>query len=182
MSWDSFWFWIEHHPGLASWVQAVGSIASIWAAFLIGNKQIRKQNKIRSEERQAKLSAFHAVIRAAAQNASTFAQLLSAGNSLATVEENWRLIFSSNFKASQRAIAGLPSHELGTYRLVESFHSLAGAIDQITAIVEGRLAGGKITEEEFFSMRADILVQCRVCEMSWVRFESACKDLGHIGE
>ncbi|GLO19230.1 TPA: hypothetical protein QEM53_003742 [Pseudomonas putida] len=179
MSWDCFSFWIEHHPGLASWVQALGSIASIWAAFLIGNKQIQKQNKVRNEERQAKLAAFYAVIRAASQNALTFAQLLNAGNSLATVEENWRLIFSSHFKTSQRAIANLPSHELGTYNLVESFHSLAGAIDQIAVIVEGKLASGKMTEEEFISMRADVLVQCRVCGLSWERFELACKGLNH---
>lgn len=179
MSWDSFLFWIEHHPGLAAWVQAFGSIASIWAAFLIGNKQIQKQNKVRQEEREAKLGAFYAVIRTASQSAFTFAELLSAGNSIAAVEENWRLIFSSSFKTSQRTIANLPTHELGSYNLVESFHSIAGAIDQIIVIVEGRFASRDVSEEDYVSMRADVLVQCRVCRLSWERFELACKQLNY---
>ncbi|MBA1195279.1 hypothetical protein G7007_20865 [Pseudomonas entomophila] len=179
MSWDCFSFWIEHHPGLASWVQAIGSIASIWAAFFIGNKQIKKQNKIRDEERQAKLGAFYAVVRAAAHDSATFAELLKSGNSFTTIEENWRLIFSSAFTTSRRAIANLPSHELGTYDLVESFHSLAGAIDQIFVIVESKIASKNISDEDFISMRTDVLVQCRVCGLSWDRFELACKGLNY---
>lgn len=35
MSWEVVSCWIESHPGLASWVQAVGSIAAIMAAWAI---------------------------------------------------------------------------------------------------------------------------------------------------
>ncbi len=34
MSWECVSYWIEHHPGLASWVQAIGSILAIVAAGL----------------------------------------------------------------------------------------------------------------------------------------------------
>ncbi|WP_300627036.1 hypothetical protein [Pseudomonas sp.] len=32
MSWECVSYWIEHHPGLASWVQAVFSVIAIFAA------------------------------------------------------------------------------------------------------------------------------------------------------
>lgn len=46
MSWDCISYWIEHHPGLASWVQAVGSIVAIIAAIVIASAQNRHQSKI----------------------------------------------------------------------------------------------------------------------------------------
>ncbi|MEF0144351.1 MULTISPECIES: hypothetical protein [Pseudomonas] len=49
MSWECISYWIEHHPGLASWVQAVGSICAIIYAVRIANKQFQRtvdqQNK-----------------------------------------------------------------------------------------------------------------------------------------
>lgn len=41
MSWEAVSYWIEHHPGLASWVQAVGSIVAILAAIWIANRDSR---------------------------------------------------------------------------------------------------------------------------------------------
>jgi hypothetical protein len=45
MSWESISYWIEHHPGLASWVQAVGSIAAILVAIYIASGQSRRERK-----------------------------------------------------------------------------------------------------------------------------------------
>ena len=39
MSWESVSIWIEHHPGLASWVQAIGAIAALGIAIWIPNRQ-----------------------------------------------------------------------------------------------------------------------------------------------
>lgn len=43
MSWESISYWIEHHPGLASWVQAVGSIIAILVAVRVASSQRREQ-------------------------------------------------------------------------------------------------------------------------------------------
>ncbi|WP_440972962.1 hypothetical protein [Pseudomonas koreensis] len=43
MSWESISYWIEHHPGLASWVQAVGSILAILVAVRVASSQKREQ-------------------------------------------------------------------------------------------------------------------------------------------
>jgi hypothetical protein len=39
MSWEVVSCWIESHPGLASWVQAIGAIAALVIAILIPNLQ-----------------------------------------------------------------------------------------------------------------------------------------------
>lgn len=46
MSWECISFWIEHHPGLASWVQAVGSIGAILAAIWISGGERRQRAKV----------------------------------------------------------------------------------------------------------------------------------------
>lgn len=43
MNWESISYWIEHHPGLASWVQAVGSILAILVAVRVASSQKREQ-------------------------------------------------------------------------------------------------------------------------------------------
>ncbi len=60
MSVDSISFWIESHPGLASWVQAVGSIAAILAAIWIASRDSRLARKAEAESKK------NAVIRAEA--------------------------------------------------------------------------------------------------------------------
>ncbi|MDY7565826.1 hypothetical protein QN400_10695 [Pseudomonas sp. RTC3] len=45
MSWESISYWIEHHPGLASWVQALGSILAILVAVRVASSQKREQLK-----------------------------------------------------------------------------------------------------------------------------------------
>lgn len=54
MSWEVVSCWIESHPGLASWVQAVGSIFAIIVAVAISGSDRRYQAKIaRSARRDA---------------------------------------------------------------------------------------------------------------------------------
>ncbi|MCK9801423.1 hypothetical protein M1B34_28080 [Pseudomonas sp. MAFF 302030] len=161
---------------VAAWVQAVGAIASIWAAFLIGNRQIREQNRIRREEQRARLLAFYSVVRNAAQNSLAFESLLTSDNSLAAVQENWQLMFSQMFKVSQRALSQLPSHELGNYDLVESFHSIAGSIDTLVAAVDSSLFSTAFQQQEFIFLRQNALIHCRVCRLGWERFEQACRE------
>lgn len=50
MSWECISYWVEHHPGLASWVQAVGAIISIWGAFEISRRQQNAQLKKAEKE------------------------------------------------------------------------------------------------------------------------------------
>lgn len=54
MSWEVVSCWIESHPGLASWVQAFGSIAAILAAIWIAGRDSRAR---RLSDYDAKRSA-----------------------------------------------------------------------------------------------------------------------------
>jgi hypothetical protein len=55
MSWECVSYWIEHHPGLASWVQAVGSIMAILAAIWIANRDSRFRRNADIEARRGAL-------------------------------------------------------------------------------------------------------------------------------
>ena len=54
MSWESILGWVEVHPGLASWVQAFGSIAAILVAIWLSGRESRYRMHI---ERQARKDA-----------------------------------------------------------------------------------------------------------------------------
>ncbi|MBF8660822.1 hypothetical protein [Pseudomonas putida] len=63
---ESIFKWIEAHPGLASWVQAVGSIAAILAAIWIASRDSRmKRNAERESRKNARVRA-EAVVKEAA--------------------------------------------------------------------------------------------------------------------
>jgi hypothetical protein len=49
--------WIELHPGTASWVQAIGAIAAIAAAFWIAQGQQRKAERDAAAERDVRAKA-----------------------------------------------------------------------------------------------------------------------------
>jgi hypothetical protein len=51
MSWAYMSYWIEQHPGLASWVQAVGAIAAIGIAIWVPSRQRQKEFKAAQEEK-----------------------------------------------------------------------------------------------------------------------------------
>ncbi|MFP3369233.1 hypothetical protein [Pseudomonas sp. SIMBA_068] len=53
MNWECFSYWIEHHPGLASWVQAIGSIGAIGIAIWIASSQRRAE--ARADRAKSKL-------------------------------------------------------------------------------------------------------------------------------
>lgn len=70
MNLESISYWIEHHPGLASWVQAVGSILAILVAVRIASGQQRQQ--LKNEQRKFALDCeFLKVISARALRAAT---------------------------------------------------------------------------------------------------------------
>lgn len=75
MSWEGISYWIEHHPGLASWVQAIGSIAAILVAIWISGGERRHKTKI---ERAARKDAIARAIDAAEHGKSTAQQCCDA--------------------------------------------------------------------------------------------------------
>jgi len=54
--------WIEDHPGIASWVQAVGSISAIWFAFYVARYQAILSEKKALIARKKRIRAYAVVI------------------------------------------------------------------------------------------------------------------------
>ena len=55
MSWEVVSCWIEGHPGLASWVQAVGSIAAIMFAIFVAGRESRLRRRSEAEAKNEAL-------------------------------------------------------------------------------------------------------------------------------
>jgi len=57
--------WIECHPGTAAWVQALGAIVAIVAAFLVTYLQGRAAFKLRRQDQASAVRSSRAIIRCA---------------------------------------------------------------------------------------------------------------------
>ncbi|MDY0834331.1 hypothetical protein [Pseudomonas sp. SED1] len=71
MSWEAVFRWIGVHPELASWVQAVGSIAALGIAIWVSSQR-RDQLKAAEKVAKAKVDALVAVV----ESASTYVTVL----------------------------------------------------------------------------------------------------------
>lgn len=53
MIWEKVSYWIEHNSGLASWVQAAGTILAIALTAIIASKEGRKAKRLEKQRRLA---------------------------------------------------------------------------------------------------------------------------------
>lgn len=60
--WKAFLCWIELHPGLASWVQAIGAVISIWIAWWLAHRQSRKAEQAEKRKDRAKCTSISRMI------------------------------------------------------------------------------------------------------------------------
>ena len=65
MSWDVILRWIEAHPGLSSWIQAIGSIAAIVVAIVLSGRESRYRLKMEKVARTNDLQRAISVIQRA---------------------------------------------------------------------------------------------------------------------
>ena len=62
MSWEVVSCWIEGHPGLASWVQAVGSIAAIIFAVCVAGRESRLRRRSEDEAKSEALTRAYTTV------------------------------------------------------------------------------------------------------------------------
>jgi hypothetical protein len=170
MSWECVSYWIEHHSGLASWVQAIGSIAAILAAFNIGNQQIKSQNKQRAREQEYKTEAYYAVVMNAVKKIESFGALIERNTSPEDIQLNWNMLYSQIFSACQNSLRALPAHELGSYNMVDGFFNVSGVVNSIISVADRYVPSCNSDPEALVKLRYDILHQCKVCELSMNTF------------
>ena len=124
MSLECVSYWIEHHPGLASWVQAVGSIAAIFTAVAIGVHQTRSGSRQRGLEAQNKRKSCLAVVKFAAQQGQALSNYLVSLEALWPYVSAWENKFSSVNRLSLDSLAAIPMHELGDHLAVLAYSEI----------------------------------------------------------
>ena len=99
---------------LASWVQAVGSIAGIFTAVAIGVHQTRSSSRQRNLEAQNKRKSCMAVVEFAAQQGQAASNYLESLGALWPYVSSWEEKLSLVNKFSLDSLAAIPMHELGS--------------------------------------------------------------------
>lgn len=175
MSWEVFSCWIEGHPGLASWVQAVGSIASIWGAFAISNKQQKAQIKLAEKAVTEKAEALYAVIENAVKTTTIFGELLQSKPAEVVFKELWQLVHRQHLESAVYSLGELPAHELGGYEAVRAYSGVMGALNDVVRKVNAYFSSGAFQALEYFNMCEEALKQVRFVESNWRAFQQAVR-------
>jgi ferritin len=112
MNWGCILYWIEQHPGLASWVQAFGSVAAILVAIYIASSQARierKRQRSHGLNEYVKLSAFSAYIVEGMRQTIEKCEAIDAGfddfdRHLSLLEESLEVLKSVEFSSIQSVL------------------------------------------------------------------------------
>ncbi|MFL1556245.1 hypothetical protein [Pseudomonas sp. O11] len=153
----------------ASWVQAIGSVAAIWAALIIGRKQLAAQQAAEIEGRRAKALAFQSVVRYAveqAENINSYIQFLPDQREFISCWNREDLEIIDGAIDSLRAI---PVHELGSYELIFSFNIIFSCLVRLKGAAQ-RLAEKIIDDERRNNEYANIKSQYCKIEKQWRRY------------
>lgn len=165
--------WVELHPGVASWVQAVGAIVSIWGAFAISNSQQKSQQKIASRAAMEKAEAMTAVVESAVSFISTLGSFVQQQPGVYVFKENWNLVNRQWLESSVYSLSLLPPHELGNGARVKGYLGITGAINDIGRLIRSAVNSEAFQEQEYFFMYEEVLKQVRIVESNWRSFHQA---------
>ena len=159
---------------LASWVQAVGSIAAIWGAFWISNYQVIKERRRLAQESLAKLDGVLAVVKSAVDHSNSFLEFIGQEPHIFAFKESWDLIWSEALNGSVESLKAIPAHELGSYDLVVQFMMIRGAVSKVAMSV--KTPNVPFAEQELVFMYHKTLNYREILNYSWAQFEYAYND------
>ena len=154
MNWECVSYWIEHHPGLASWVQAIGSILAIVGAVAVSRSQAATQNAIalgqiqhqidmNKRERVDRAVAFYAVIDCAATWCNAIYSTAAEDGSPEMLRAVWVSHLREVSQANLHALRSIPAYELGSYELVVGYGTVLATFVKYISEVEVVIEGGR---------------------------------------
>ncbi|MGF6692963.1 hypothetical protein M2318_003040 [Metapseudomonas resinovorans] len=159
---------------LASWVQAVGSIAAILGAFMISHRQLERQQIERERERRSKADAFYAVVENAAKYSESVRELVSVKRpSVVVFIEIWKRYLAHEVGLSIKGLEAMPAHELGSYKLVLFQVSILAGMIKATSEIESFVARSSFSEQEVLGFYSEITVQLDLVDKFWRDFQEA---------
>ncbi len=135
----------------AAWVQALGSIAAIAGAWLIGKSQAKAAflHALRLRERE-RYDRVHAVFPIAARAHELIAELDAE-----PYDEYYKERYSeASFRVCMKAIEAIPLHELGNFGLVEGYMEMQQALEAAAHAAAKRLELGESRYSQGWADRA----------------------------
>lgn len=120
---------------VASWVQAVGSIAAIWGALSIGRKQIANQIEMSHKERVERTKSFYAVVEGAVDALTKIGNVSSKKPSLEAYDIFINNYFGERFKISLHMLKAVPAHDLGSYELVMAYSKILSSMTYVSLLL-----------------------------------------------
>lgn len=177
MSWEVISCWIESHPGLASWVQAIGAIASIWGAFAISRSQRKADLKVAAKASKDRSDSLVAVVESAASFVSVFGNFVREKPHPMVFKEKWKIVNRQWLESSIFSLSQLPAHELGTGELVRGYFGIMGGIKDISRLIDKSLSADALHDLEFVYMYEEVSKQARFVESYWYEFQKAARNI-----
>lgn len=160
---------------LASWVQAIGSVAAIWFALSISQNQLAHQNLIKSEEVLARAEAFYAVEKSAVEHAGSVSEIIADGANIFAFKMVWDAQIGELFWAALNALKALPVHELGSYELVVAHTTILSSMMSMNKELDKLLANWE-EGTDLSNIYASVVSQNRILQHMWVKYERAYAD------
>lgn len=158
---------------IASWVQAIGSIAAILGAFAISNIQVKRQEEQRSIISEQKSKAFFAVVKHAVDHARGVRDALESDELKREFKMGWNSGYSEIFKSSVKSMGLIPVHELGEYDLVIAHNHILAAVINISKRIEEYVLAENLVEQELASLCLNVAGQTAIMDFYWPNFEKA---------
>ncbi|WP_042955580.1 hypothetical protein [Pseudomonas sp. G5(2012)] len=170
MSWEVVSCWIESHPGLASWVQAVGSIGAIIGAFAISYSQNRRHERLKKEDAADRFEAYYSVLKNSVETCMSVARLAEEKVADFEFREVWNKYLREMLRTSLEAARAIPAHELSDYKLVVYYSGIVGSIHKFCYEVE-RYAGVEPKQELTLALYETLKSQSALISFDWEGFQ-----------
>jgi hypothetical protein len=158
---------------IASWVQAVGSIAAIWGAFTVSNNQVRRQIDQKKEDDKRKADSLFAVVKSAADHVRVLGTIVNDGLDPKVFKLSWSKVISDVMEMSLNSLKQLPAHELGNRDLVVAHTGITGGVSNLFQICSRFQSVDALVDAQCAYLLSELKFQCEFIERHWQKFESA---------
>lgn len=159
MSWENISFWIEHHPGLASWVQAIGSLLALAVAIGVARQQGRQSRKlfrdqvnhVSEEARLQRIASLRATVEVAEIVARRVIEVSRRMPDI--IIEGSALLHRDALEAAALWIARLPIYELPGALVAREVQNIALYANRMHKVLDQISTQGYQSDESQKSLR-----------------------------
>lgn len=145
--------WIESHPGLAAWMQAVFSVAAIFVAIAVSKRQFRDAQSLQALQRKAQRIEIAEVIESLSKislnvvaYAATFLRNQQAVRDISEFRKHFDM---PALRDVERKIEGVPISQMSG-DLIAYVFMLSGTVRQVRELAEKAFAHQhEMSEEQF---------------------------------